>query len=96
MRRATAMFVALVMFLSVSIMAGCEGGKIKAEYEKIKAETEQLTKDKANLESQVQELTNEASTCKTEIEQLKSQLAALIQPSPAPEATPPAEEMPAE
>ena len=96
MRRATAMFVALVMFLSVSIMTGCEGGKIKAEYEKLKAEAEQLTKDKANLESQVQELTNEASTCKTEIEQLKSQLAALIQPSPAPEATPPAEEMPAE
>lgn len=96
MRRATAMFVALVMFLSVSIMAGCEGGKIKAEYEKLKAEAELLTKDKANLESQVQELTNEASTCKTEIEQLKSQLAALIQPSPAPEATPPAEEMPAE
>ncbi len=96
MRRATAMFVALVMFLSVSMMAGCEGGRIKAEYEKLKADAEQLTKDKADLEKQIEELTNEVNTLKTENEQLKSQLAAATQPSPAPEGTPQTEGMPAE
>ncbi|MGH7909099.1 MAG: hypothetical protein ACRENW_04525 [Thermodesulfobacteriota bacterium] len=96
MRKAAAMFVALAMFLSVSLSAGCEGGRIKAEYEKLKAETEQLTKDKADLESKIQELTNQVNTLTTENEQLKSQLAALTQPSPAPEGTPPAEEMPVE
>ena len=96
MRKVTAMFVALVMLLSVSIMAGCEGGRIKAEYEKLKVEAEQLTKDKGDLENKIQELTNQVNTLTTENEQLKSQLAALTQPSPAPEATPEAEEMPAE
>ncbi len=92
MRKAAVMFVALAMFLSVSLLAGCEGGRIKAEYEKLKAGAEQLTKDKADLESKIQELTNQVNTLTTENEQLKSQLAALAQPSPAPEATPQPEE----
>ncbi len=91
MKRATAMFVALVMFLSVSMMAGCEGGRIKAEYEKLKAEAEQLMKDKSDLEKQIEDLTNQVNTLRTENEQLKSQLLAM-QPSPAPEDSPPAEE----
>ena len=92
MRKAAVMFVALAMFLSVSLLAGCEGGRIKAEYEKLKAEAEQLTKDKADLESKIQELTNQVNTLTTENDQLKSQLAALAQPSPAPEVTPQPEE----
>lgn len=93
MKRATAMFVALVMFLSVSMMAGCEGGRIKAEYEKLKTEAEQLMKDKSDLEKQIEDLTNQLNTLRTENEQLKSQLSAAMQPSPAPEGSPPAEDM---
>ncbi|HEY7534621.1 MAG TPA: hypothetical protein VH878_01590 [Thermodesulfobacteriota bacterium] len=88
MKRATAMFIALVMLLSVSMMAGCEGGRIKAEYEKLKAEAEQLMKDKSDLQKQVEDLTNQVNTLTTENEQLKSQLSAATQPSPSPEVSP--------
>jgi outer membrane murein-binding lipoprotein Lpp len=84
MKRFTGLFTILFLFLSVSLMAGCEGRVKKEEYDAIKAQVEQLTKDKSDLEKKVGELTNQINTLTAENEQLKSQLAALAQPTPAP------------
>ena len=84
MKRFTGLLMIFLLFLSVSLMAGCEGRVKKEEYDAIKAQVEQLTKDKADLERKVGELTNQINTLTAENEQLKSQLAALAQPTPAP------------
>ncbi len=96
MKRFTGLFTILLLFLSVSLMAGCEGRVKKEEYDAIKARVEQLTKDKSDLEKKVGELTNQINTLTAENEQLKSQLAALAQPTPAPgEETPSPDATPA-
>ncbi|HWP90639.1 MAG TPA: hypothetical protein VNN20_00360 [Thermodesulfobacteriota bacterium] len=84
MKRFTGLFTILLLFLSVSLMAGCEGRVKKEEYDAVKAQVEQLTKDKSDLEKKVGELTNQINTLTAENEQLKNQLAAVTQPTPAP------------
>lgn len=86
MKRFTVMLAVIAMFLSVSILSGCDT-KTKQENATLKAQVEQLTKDKADLQKRVDELTNESNTLKTENEQLKRQIGGA---TPAPGGTTPA------
>jgi outer membrane murein-binding lipoprotein Lpp len=74
MKRFTGTLIVIVMFLSVPILSGCDT-KTKQENATLKAQVEQLTKDKADLQKRVDELTNESNTLKTENDQLKKQVA---------------------
>jgi cell division protein FtsB len=88
MRKFTEVVMASILFFSLSLIIGCEGTVKKEEYEKVKAQAEQLMKDKADLEKRVEELTTEVNNLKTENEQLKSQIAAQATPTPPGETTP--------
>ena len=74
MKRFTVKLVVIAVFLSAPILLGCDT-KTKQENATLKAQVEQLTKDKADLQKRVDELTNESNTLKTENDQLKKQIA---------------------
>ena len=93
MKKFTAMVVVFAMFVSVSILTGCDT-KLKEQYQQVKAQIEQLAKDKADLQKTIEDLTNQVNTLKTENDQLKSQLAGGATPVPGAEATPASGTMP--
>lgn len=87
MKKFTAMSVVVAIFLPVSILMGCDT-KTKQENATLKAQVEQLTKDKADLQKTIDDLTNQINTLKAENEQLKSQIAGAATPAPGAESTP--------
>jgi peptidoglycan hydrolase CwlO-like protein len=87
MKKFTAMSVVVAIFLSASILMGCDT-KTKQENATLKAQVEQLTKDKADLQKTIDDLTNQINTLKAENEQLKSQIAGAATPAPGVESTP--------
>lgn len=96
MKKFTAMVIIVAMFLSASILTGCDT-KTKQENVTLKTQVEQLTKDKADLQTKVDDLTNQVNTLKTENDQLKTQLAGAATPAPGaatPAPTPGQMEMP--
>jgi uncharacterized protein YlxW (UPF0749 family) len=87
MKKFKAMVVVVAMFLSASILMGCDT-KTKQENTTLKTQVEQLIKDKADLQKTIDDLTNQVNTLKTENDQLKNQLAGGATPAPGAEATP--------